>query len=126
MTERPHKKLEVWKQAMLLVQLIYKSTNNFPESERFGLSSQMRRAAVSIPSNIAEGAARDGIKEFKHFLNISQGSLSELDTQVEIALILNYLDQKTSKDLLHRIEAISKMIFGLIKTVGQGKVNSEK
>jgi four helix bundle protein len=76
-----HKDLDVWKKSMALVVLIYDITSKFSSDERFGLTSQMRRAAVSIPSNIAEGAARKGDKEFIQFLMIALGSLSELETQ---------------------------------------------
>jgi four helix bundle protein len=76
-----HKDLDLWKKSMNLVVLIYDITSKFPSDERFGLTSQMRRAAVSIPSNIAEGAARKGDKEFIQFLMIALGSLSELETQ---------------------------------------------
>lgn len=85
MDYRPHRKLVVWQKSMALVQDIYKTTATFPKNEEYGLSSQMRRAAVSVPSNLAEGSARKGPKVFKHFLNIAQGSLSELDIQVELA-----------------------------------------
>lgn len=85
MDTRPHRKLDVWKKSMELVREIYQITYAFPKTEEYGLSSQMRRAAVSVASNLAEGAARKGNKEFKQFLNIAQGSLSELVTQVELA-----------------------------------------
>ena len=87
-----HKDLEVWKQSMDLVALIYKTTDLFPKSEQFGLSQQMRRAAVSIPSNIAEGAARKGNKEFIQFVSIALGSLAELETQLLISERLNYIE----------------------------------
>ena len=74
--EKPHKKLNVWQEAMKAAQTVYKLTNLFPGEEKLGLVSQMRRAAVSIPCNIAEGAARQGKKEFKNFLSMAQGSLS--------------------------------------------------
>jgi four helix bundle protein len=77
--EKPHKKLDVWQAAMKSTTVIYKLTNKFPEEEKFGLVSQMRRASISIPCNIAEGAARQGKKEFKNF-QYGSGSLSELDT----------------------------------------------
>ena len=77
---RPHRKLDVWKKAMALTKDIYTITGEFPKYERYGLISQMRRSAVSIPSNIAEGAGRRGHKEFLQFINIAQGSASELDT----------------------------------------------
>lgn len=77
----------------------------------------MRRAAVSIPSNLAEGAARKGIKEFKQFLNIAQGSISELDTQIELALMLNYIDSKVYEGLMNDLNVISKMLFGLSRSL---------
>ena len=87
-----HKDLEVWKKSMDLVELTYDLTSKFPSDERFGLVSQMRRAAVSIPSNIAEGAARKGDKELIQFLMIALGSLSELETQYLIAVRLKFTD----------------------------------
>jgi four helix bundle protein len=80
--KRAHKDLEVWKEGMQLTASIYAVTEKFPKSEIYGLTSQVRRAAVSVPSNIAEGAARFSVKEFMQFLNIVGGSLSELDTQI--------------------------------------------
>ena len=97
--EKPHKKLDVWQQSMKVAQGIYKLTNAFPADEKFGLVSQMRRAAVSIPCNIAEGAARQGKKEFKNFLSMAQGSLSELDTQIELAVSLGYLDKENLEEI---------------------------
>ena len=85
MLNKPHKSLDVWKKAVDLVQQIYDLTRNFPKNEDYSLTSQMRRAAISVPSNIAEGAARQTKKEFMQFLHMAQGSLSELDTQIEIA-----------------------------------------
>ena len=90
---KPHKKLNVWTDAVDLAQQIYRVTERFPSNEQFGLTSQIRRAAVSIPSNIAEGAARQTRKEFIQFLHVSKGSLSELDTQLELAKRLEYLGQ---------------------------------
>jgi four helix bundle protein len=82
--------LDVWRQGLELAELIYKCPAGFPRSEVFGLGSQMRRAAVSIPSNIAEGRARNTSREFLHFLSISRGSLAELETQIELAIRLDY------------------------------------
>jgi four helix bundle protein len=84
--------LDVWRLGLELAELIYKCTGGFPKSEVFGLSNQMRRAPVSIPSNIAEGRARNSSREFLHFLSISRGSLAELETQLELAIRLDYAD----------------------------------
>jgi four helix bundle protein len=113
--EKPHKKLEAWKQSMDLVVEIYKVTNDFPHQEIYGLTNQVRRAAVSIPSNIAEGAARQTKKEFTNFLHVAQGSLSELDTQIEIANRLGFIDGKCRQSLDEKMEPIDKMITGLIR-----------
>jgi four helix bundle protein len=113
---RPHKKLEVWKKAIDFVTKIYKSTELFPDSEKFGLTSQIRRSAVSIPSNMAEGAGRTGKKEFIQFLSIAQGSTSELETQLIIANNLGYLKKEELK-LLDELDEISRMIIGLIKSL---------
>jgi|SRR5262245_2797791 len=112
--EKPHKKLEVWKQSMDLVIEIYRITENFPNQEIYGLTNQIRRAVASIPSNIAEGAARHTKKEFTQYLHMAQGSLSELDTQIEIASRLGYVDDETWKTLNEEMERIDKMITGLI------------
>jgi four helix bundle protein len=112
--EKPHKKLEAWKQSMDLVIEIYRTTENFPSQEIYGLTNQIRRAAISIPSNIAEGAARQTKKEFTNYLHMAQGSLSELDTQIELASQLGYFDQETFRMLDERLERIDKMITGLI------------
>jgi four helix bundle protein len=88
-----HYDLEVWKDAMRLVRDVYRATSDFPDSERYGLTVQLRRAAVSVPSNIAEGAARGGRLELVRFLTIARGSLAEVDTQVWIARDLGYLKE---------------------------------
>ncbi len=100
---------------MQLVTDVYQVTKTFPEQERFGLISQMRRAAVSIPSNVAEGAARKTSKKFIHYLYISQGSLSELDTQVEIAKRLGWLKEEDEKRLENAMNRMDKMLSGLIR-----------
>ena len=114
---RAHKKLDVWKEAVALSLEIYRVTKSFPKSETYGLVSQMQRAAVSIASNIAEGAARSGKKEFVQFLNIAGGSLSELDTQMEISFKLGYINQTDREALDTKMNNIAKMIAGLIKWV---------
>lgn len=95
-----HKELDVWKKSIDLVELIYSLTSSFPESERFGLTSQMRRAAVSISSNIAEGSARKSNKELLQFLNIALGSLAELETQYIIVLRLAFVTQNKKCEML--------------------------
>src|SRR5574340_957395 len=114
---RAHRKLDVWQKSMELVREIYQATSEFPKREEYGLSSQMRRAAISVPSNLAEGAARRGGKEFVQFLNIAQGSLSELDTQVELAYMLGYMTREIHTDINAKMTEISKMLFGLAKRV---------
>ena len=115
--EKPHKKLDVWQAAMKVAQMVYKITTKFPKDEKFGLVSQMRRASVSIPCNIAEGAARQGKKEFKNFLSIAQGSLSELDTQLELTILLGYLRVEELRELWDQLLRIDKMLSGLIRSL---------
>ncbi len=107
-----HKDLEVWKKSMDLVSNIYKITESFPNKELYGLTNQIRRAAVSIPSNIAEGAARNSKKEFIQFLYIALGSLSELETQIIIANRLEYLNNLDT--LSEDLKFVQKLINGLI------------
>ena len=115
--EKPHKKLDVWKAAMKVAQKTYQLTKTFPEEEKFGLVSQMRRAAVSIPCNIAEGAARQGKREFKNFLSIAQGSLSELDTQFELAVLLGFLSDEKMNEITEQLKRIDMMLSGLIRSL---------
>ena len=114
--DKPHKKLVVWQKSMALALAIYDATKSFPDREKYGLISQMRRAAVSIPSNIAEGAARSGRRELKQFLNIARGSLSELDTQVEIAWGLGYLDESAMPKLVEDLSEVDKLLYGFLKS----------
>ena len=118
---RPHQRLEAWSKAVDLVITVYKKTERFPIEERFGLTSQIRRAAVSIPANIAEGAGRNSKKEFIHFLSNSQGSASELDTELLIANRLGYLDESSFSDLVKDLELIGKLITGLSRHLGRPK-----
>ncbi len=118
---RPHKKLDVWKVAMELCQEVYSVTESLPEAEKYGLVPQIRRAAVSIPSNIAEGAGRNSRAEFKQFLSIAQGSLAELDTQLELCGKLSLLDQKSVTNLQEKIERISRMITALGRSLKPDK-----
>ena len=115
--EKPHKKLDVWKKSIDLVEQIYKLTQRFPKTEEFGLINQMRRSASSIPANIAEGAARQTKKEFIQFLHIAQGSLSELDTHIEVSLKLGYIKADSTEELSPGMNQIDKMLTGLIKSL---------
>lgn len=115
--EKPHKKLDAWKLGVELTVNVYKMTRTFPGEERFGLISQMRRSAASIPSNIAEGAARQTKKEFINFLYIAQGSLSELDTHVEIAFRLGYLSAGARSEIEIQMVRLDKLVSGLIRSV---------
>jgi len=110
---KSYKELIVWQKSMTLVKELYKITEQFPSSEQFGLTSQMRRASVSIPSNIAEGWGRLSRKNYIQFLRISRGSLFELETQLLIVKDLNYI--KDSKEIEGLIIEISKMLNSLIK-----------
>jgi four helix bundle protein len=114
--EKPHKKLKAWQLAMDIVIDIYKITARFPADEKFGLVSQMRRSGVSVPSNIAEGAGRNTKKEFVNFLHIAQGSLSELDTQLELARRLEFVDKITWKKLDDKLIEEDKVLSGLIRS----------
>ena len=115
MNEQPrtHKDLDAWKEAIQLVEDVYNITKSFPKEEMYGLSSQLRRAAVSIPSNVAEGAARSSKKEFLQFLHMSLGSLSEVETQIIIAKRLDYLDDIGGIE--QQIKAVRRLILGLMR-----------
>ena len=114
---RPHKKLDVWKKAMNLAASIYYQAEGFPAKEQFGLTSQIRRSAVSVPSNIAEGLAKGSPRDKIRFLLMAQGSLSELDTQVELSGMVGYFDESAVDDILESIEEIQRLLSGLIRTV---------
>ena len=112
-----HKDLKVWQKGIELVKSIYEITQLFPSNEQFGLVSQMRRAAVSIPSNIAEGCGRNSDKELIHFLYIALGSASELETQIIISQELSFLQPEKSEQMQSLIFEIIKMISSLIKSI---------
>jgi four helix bundle protein len=113
--EKPHKKLDVWKLSMDLATQAYQETRNFPKEEGYGLTAQIRRAAVSIPSNIAEGAGRQTKREFANYLHMAQGSLSELDTLLELVVTIGYLTRDKWSALDQRMERVDKMLSGLIR-----------
>ena len=112
---KTHKDLDVYKNSIDFVTVIYDVTKVFPKEEIYGLSSQIRRAAVSIPSNIAEGAARNSTKEFLQFLYIASGSLAEIETQLIISKNLNYLSVEDFDLLNNKTIIIRSQLFGLIK-----------
>jgi four helix bundle protein len=109
--KRSHRDLKVWQQAMDLVEAVYRTTAAFPPAEQFGLTTQLRRSAVSVPSNIAEGFARSGTKELLYFPSLAAGSLSELDTQFELAVRLGYVGEW--EDLRQRIDDVAGLLMGL-------------
>lgn len=110
---RGHRDLVVWQKAMELVTIACEATRKFPKDELYGLVSQLRRAAVSIPSNIAGGYCRNSRNEFHHFLGQARGSLAELETQIEIANNLGYLPQQSANELLAKSTRVAKMLTGL-------------
>ena len=112
-----YKKLNVWQESVVLVKEVYLLTKKFPTEEKFGLVSQLNRAAVSIPSNIAEGAGRNSKGEFRNFLGNASGSLYELETQLIISNSLGYVLETDLKLLLDKINILQKMIYNLIKTL---------
>jgi len=114
---RNHKDLDVWNEAIEMSRLVYQLTSGFPQSEQFGLVSQMRRASVSVASNIAEGAARQGAKEFLKFLSIAAGSASELDTQLEISKRVEMGDTSGLERVQEAVNKVSKMLQGLMRSI---------
>lgn len=112
-----HKNLQVWKKSILFVTEIYGHTKNFPKEEIYCIVPQIRRAAISIPSNIAEGCARKGSKEYVQFLYISLGSAAELETQLIISNNLQYIHEDLSDKLQTELHEIIRMLVGLIKSL---------
>lgn len=112
-----YRDLLVWQKALDLALLIYRLSEKFPKSEIYCLTSQLRRAAVSVPSNIAEGYGRGSRKEYLQFLSIAQGSLKELETQVILAQRLQYAKEEESEELLLLSETVGKMLGGLMRSL---------
>lgn len=110
---RHYRDLLVWQKGILLTKLVYKLTVGFPSGERFGLTAQMRRAAVSVPSNIAEGQARQGTKEFLQFLSHAEGSLAELETQLFLSVELGFTQPTDVRPSLKEIDELQKMLTAL-------------
>ena len=114
---RSFRELTVWQKSLDLAEKVYQVTRNFPKEETYGLVSQMRRAAVSIPSNIAEGQSRNSTGEFLQFLGTARGSLAELETQVELATRLKYLTPQQVEELHKECAEIGKMLNGLMRSL---------
>jgi four helix bundle protein len=115
--EKPHRKLKVWQASMDFVIELYQELQDFSPHEKFGLIGQLQRAAVSIPSNMAEGAARKNTRELLQFLYIARGSVSELDTQLEICFRVGYMREEAYLRLVSKLTDISKMLNGLIASL---------
>ena len=109
-----YKELKIWQKSIDLVEKVYAITKTFPKEERYGLISQIQRSAVSIPSNIAEGAGRNSNKEFRNFLGIANGSLNELITQLLIAIRVGYSNENELEEVFHLTNEIQKMNYALI------------
>jgi len=118
---KSYRDLVAWQKAMDLVTEVYRITTSFPKEEMYGLTSQMRRAAVSVPSNIAEGQGRRGVAEFRHFLRQAIGSLMEIETQVMIAQRLGYLGLETTGQILHDSAELGRVLNGLLASLGPTK-----
>ena len=114
---KTYRDLIVWQKAMKLVTEIYRHTKSFPEDERFGLTSQLRRCSISIPSNVAEGYGRNSTQDYIRYLRIANGSLFELQTQLEIALNLGFLSDESFSILFESSREIERMLSSLIKKI---------
>lgn len=120
---RSHRDLVVWQKSMDLVVAVYRDTNTFPKAETYGLTSQIRRAVTSIPANIAEGQGRRLPKEFIYFLANARGSLWELDTHLETATRLAFLNTETHRKLQSQLDEIGRMLNGLMRSVSNSPSN---
>ena len=119
MSIKSYRDLEVWQKAMDLVVECYKIAERFPKTEVYGLTSQLRRAAVSVPANIAEGQGRSHTREFLNHLSIAYGSLMEVETHLQIAARLNYVDDSSTQSLLEKSAEIGRMLNGLIQSLNR-------
>ena len=119
MGEKPHKRLLAWQRSMDLVLLIYDLTKMFPREEVYGLTSQLRRAAVSVPSNISEGAAGRSPEQFRNFLAIAIGSLNEINTQLEISVRVGYLPELRCEEAQRLVDECLALTYGLKKSIGR-------
>ncbi len=118
-TIRSYKDLVAWQKSVDLAEAIYVTTRRWPKEELYGLTAQVRRAAVSVPSNIAEGQGRAVVREFVHHLRIARGSLFEVETQVIIAERLGYVDHGRTKELLTQVAEVSRLLSGLLRSLSE-------
>lgn len=125
MAIQDYRQLEVWQKAMDLVTWVYQETAGFPKEETYGLMNQIRRAVVSVPSNIAEGQGRKTTKEFLHYLSIARGSLLEVQTQLEIARRLNYLLEEPTKRLDQQLGIVVRLLNGLMRALEKKLIKNE-
>ena len=116
---KSYRDLEVWQRSMQLAKRIYQVTQSFPNDERFGLTNQLRRASVSVPSNLAGGHARFGAGEFSRFISIAMGSVAEIETQILLSTELGYVKAGLSSELMVDLETIGKMLRGLAKAISK-------
>ena len=121
---RSYKDLDVWKDAMALAEICYKRTSGFPSKEIYGLTSQIRRAVVSIPSNIAEGHSRRTLQAYLNHLSIALGSQAELETQIELSRRLKYLTDSEAKEILDLAERVGRRVYALIRSLEQRREGS--
>jgi four helix bundle protein len=116
-TIRSHRDLNVWQESVALVEKCYRTTSLFPRDERFGLSQQLQRAAVSVPANIAEGQGRDHLREYLHHLSIAYGSLMEVDAHIEVAWRVGFIDDANKQELLDQIGLVGRLLNGLQRSL---------
>ena len=114
-----YRELRVWQEALALAELVYGATKCFPADERFGLTSQVRRAAVSVPSCIAEGNARSSTRDYLRFLSMASGSLAEVETQLVLCARLGYLPESESKELLQKLRGVHKLLHAMKRALNQ-------
>jgi four helix bundle protein len=118
------KQLQVWQKAIALCEAIYQATHRFPDDERFGLTTQMRRAAVSIPSNLAEGYGRGTRRDYRQFVRIARGSAFEVETQIIVAQRLGFLTDDAANVLVSQVREVLRMLNGLIRSLGESRSGS--
>lgn len=119
MATQSYRDLIAWQRAIEVVEHTYRITREWPKEEMYGLTQQVRRAAVSVPANIAEGQGRNNPKEFVHFLGIAHGSLREVETYLVIASRLQFSDEHTNRDLMDKADEVGKLLRGLIRSIHQ-------